>query len=328
MRRLTIVVAVLAALYSGYWFVGANAAEGAARGALADLNAQNWLVTYRDLNTRGFPSRFDTTVTDLSVVGPQKTVAYAVPFAQLFALSYAPNKIIAALANTHEIRIGSERLTLSTDGLRASASVRPGAALLFRAATVEVGAASLTASSGATTRIASALLAAQQTVGVAQSYDLYAETTGLSLPDPVMFVLSPQGDLPATLPRIALDLTVAFDSPIDRRAVTGAGPRIESIELKSSEILWGDMSLSAQGELSVDSNGYLAGTITLTATEWEHILGLAVNAGTVDPGVAPTWQNMGTALSNGSATLELPLRFQAGIMTLGVWPLGAAPKLR
>ena len=65
MRALFFVVAALAALYGGYWFVGERRVEGGLRQALADLAADGWEVDYASLDTTGFPSRFDTTITGL-----------------------------------------------------------------------------------------------------------------------------------------------------------------------------------------------------------------------------------------------------------------------
>ena len=57
MRRLFILVMVVATAYGGYWFYGARSAETGAKDALAALSQDGWTVAYESLNTRGFPSR-------------------------------------------------------------------------------------------------------------------------------------------------------------------------------------------------------------------------------------------------------------------------------
>ena len=122
MRTLFVVVALLAALYGGYWFIGQSQIERRAEAALADLEARGWDVAYSDLSTTGFPSRFDTTVSDIALTSPDGGIAWAAPFVQVFALSYRPNRIIAAWPDMQSLAVGGQRLDIAAQGLRASAS--------------------------------------------------------------------------------------------------------------------------------------------------------------------------------------------------------------
>lgn len=70
MRRLTFIVLILAAIYAGYWFIGVGAMEKSAADQFNDLEKSGWQVDYTDLSTAGFPSRFDTTVNDLTLTTP------------------------------------------------------------------------------------------------------------------------------------------------------------------------------------------------------------------------------------------------------------------
>ena len=82
MRPLLILVAILAALYGGYWLVGERQIEARAAQALDDLRAEGWQVDYASLDTSGFPSRFDTTLTDLRIADPSGQVTWSAPFVQ------------------------------------------------------------------------------------------------------------------------------------------------------------------------------------------------------------------------------------------------------
>jgi hypothetical protein len=96
MRRLTILVAVMALIYSAYWFIRATATERGARGALDNLTQQGWDISYASLNTRGFPSRFDTTFNEIDLSAPDGSIRFSAPFVQTMSLSYQPNHVIAA----------------------------------------------------------------------------------------------------------------------------------------------------------------------------------------------------------------------------------------
>jgi hypothetical protein len=68
--------------------------------------------------------------------------------------------------------------------------------------------------------------------------------------------------------------------------------------------------------------------LDIRADDWRGLIALAVNAGLIDPGVAPTWENFGVMITGGADMLDLPLTFSDGRMALGLLPLGAAPMLR
>ncbi|WP_439117971.1 DUF2125 domain-containing protein, partial [Nereida ignava] len=76
-----------AVLWAGYWFVGSTAAERGAKAWFADRSAQGWVADYDSIETRGFPSRFDTTINALELADPRTGWAWSAPFFQVFALS-------------------------------------------------------------------------------------------------------------------------------------------------------------------------------------------------------------------------------------------------
>jgi len=108
MIRLFFGAMILAALYAGYWVVGSRTVEGQAVSGLDALQSDGWTVAYSDVNTRGFPSRFDTTVTDLDLTAPDGT-RYQAPFVQALALSYRPNEVIAAFPDEQTLTIAGQR---------------------------------------------------------------------------------------------------------------------------------------------------------------------------------------------------------------------------
>ena len=326
-RRLTIFVAVLAALYSGYWFVGARAVKTAAEDALQQVNASGWTVDYSEINTRGFPSRFDTTVEAIRVLSPQGAVQYAAEFAQVLALSYAPNRVIAVLADLHELWILGVPFRIATDDLRASVAVSASTDLAFETATAEVGPVTIEAPTGDTFRAASALLASR--LSGESSYDLYAEIVGIRLPDTLLELVDPADQLPATIPRMAVDSTLQLDRAIDRHVVLGAPPPLaQRLDVKEISFAWGPMQLRGAGVLDVDVQGVPSGRLTFTIDAWEDMLDALVAVGAIEDGVAPTWRQLGQTISGGEASLTLPIDFRGGLMSIGIWPLGVAPRFR
>jgi len=95
MRKLIFLVVISALLYGGYWFVGRAQIEDRITEALIEADEGPYDVSFGTLRTRGFPSRFDTTVTDFSFNDPATGTAWLAPRFQLFALAYRPNEVIA-----------------------------------------------------------------------------------------------------------------------------------------------------------------------------------------------------------------------------------------
>jgi len=265
MRRLTILVIAAACLYSIYWFVGASRIEVGAKAALAQMQADGWEASHTDLATRGYPSRFDTTITELGLQPPDGSWRYTTPFAQAFALSYRPTHVIAAFADTHEL--------MTTDQLRP----KPDKAL---------------------------------------NYDLYL---GVAQMQPSQG--SPLSDL-------KFDATIQLDRTLDRHLAADASPKIEMIEVRAIQMVWDGIQVNGAGELTVDGAGVPFGEIEFKTTDWQKLVPSLSASGLIPPQFQIMAETVLQNLANDNGTLDIPLRFENGMMQLGPFPLGPAPRLR
>jgi hypothetical protein len=109
MRKLIVLVVVLATLYGGYWFIGRSQIQSRLTDAIVQVDAGEMNVTFTSLATRGFPSRFDTTVTDLVVEDPIAGVRWETPIFQLLALAYQPNNVRAYFPEEQVFVIDGDR---------------------------------------------------------------------------------------------------------------------------------------------------------------------------------------------------------------------------
>lgn len=125
MRWLLWLVAFLAALYGGYWFVGSSAVLKATEATLAQMKADG-TADYSKVELHGFPSRFDVTITDPKLVNSRDGLAtWSAPFVQVLALSYRPNNVIAVWPNDQTLTLADETLSLKSSSLKASVTVSP-----------------------------------------------------------------------------------------------------------------------------------------------------------------------------------------------------------
>lgn len=331
MRFLTILVAALALLYAGYWLVGSAAAERGARAALEGLRAEGWQVEYSALDTRGFPSRFDTTIAEPTLRDPRTGLGWRAPFLQAFALSYAPNRVILVWPERQEILLPGQTLAVTSADMRASAAIAADTALPLDAVTLEAQQIALASDLGWTAK-ADSLLAAFRDAGARPGlYDVFAEMRGIRLPDALRRALDPADDLPPALDLLRLDAELALDRPLDRHAggAGAAAPRLEALALRDLRLAWGDTILRATGELAIDRAGVPSGEIRLEARGWRAAIRALAGAGALDADLARTYERMAEALAAGDpeGALDLTLTLRDGMMRLGPVPLGPAPRL-
>ncbi|MFQ1701511.1 DUF2125 domain-containing protein [Loktanella agnita] len=330
MRKLTILIVVLAALYGGYWFVGARAVETGLRDGLADMARSGWQVGYRDLNTVGFPSRFDTTVDELALTTPDRRFSFAGPFLQVFALSYQPNRIIAVLPEAFDLAVDGQAIAVENADLRLSAGVQANTDVALDAVTVDTHALKVDVQGAGQIGVDHLLAALRDTPDAANRYDIYLGVDEFSLPEQVLRALDPDDRLSGTITRITLDAGVTLDKQLDRHALDARlpAPVVEQVNLKTLAIDWDGISVVASGEITLDALGIPGGQITFKTAEWREIIDLLQRAGVIDAGLAPTLTNAVRAIAAGDDQLELPVSFQNGFMSVGPLPIGPAPRFR
>lgn len=324
MRKLTILVLAVAAIYAGYWFVGASAAERAAKAAVSNMQAQGWSIEASDISTAGFPSRFDTTITDLTALSPDQRIGWTAPYVQALALSYKPNEVIIAFPAQHVLQLNGQDIALTTDGFRASASIAPAPSTPLAQATAELASARIAFTNDITLTTGKGLAALRRSEGEA-SYDAYFDLRDIGLPT---HLVAAMGDVARGISQITVDADVVLDRPLDRHAGTGSAPQLDAIDLTALTIQWGAMSLRGKGQINIDPSGIPTGRITLSLRGWDQMIDAATRLGLIDPGLVQTAKTMATTMALGSDTLDLPLIFENGLAFAGPIPLGPAPHLR
>lgn len=316
MRNLTILVVILGALYSGYWFIGQRTVENAAASAIQQMQADGWRINVSDIETRGFPSRFDTTISDVTLSPPDGSWQYTAPFVQALALSYRPNDVIAALPNEQIIDLPSEQLTVTSERLRASTGVEASTDLNFKGFTAEGDKIALTSSLGWSANLDRILAAMRKSEVGETAYDLYSEATGIEI-----------AGLPP-IERLMMDSLATLDKPLNRDTFQSAerGPvRLMQLGLNDATLVWGDMQIRASGDLAAPT-GTAEGRITLEVRNWERLLEILVETSLVEAEVADTYRNMGQVFSSGTDRLEVPVDFANGLISIGPLPIGRAPQ--
>lgn len=325
MRALLWISVLLAALWSGYWFVGKSAVERGFEAFLEQAPTRGLEVSQAGYGVAGFPSRFDLTVTEPRVTDRRSQTVWEAPFVQVFSLSYQPWHVIAAFAPTQTIRTPAEDLTLVSSKLQASVVVTPGAALALDRSTVVGDAVQVTSSLGWQVAADQIRFATRADPSLANTHDIGVELVNLT-PDPRLATRLP--DLPAQISLARLDANVTLSGPIDRFAAA-TRPQVTAVSLRNAALTWGNLGVTAQGDL-VMVGGLPEGRIDIRVTGWRNLVTLATNLGMVTPDVAQTMLGVLTAYATSSGdpeVLQMPLVLAGGFMSLGPLPLGPIPRL-
>ena len=324
MLRAVLVVIVGAFLaWGGYWFVGSRALERA---------VDDWIVKTPEaraeaLSVRGFPNRFDVTVTN--PVYETAALRWSAPFAQVFSLSYKPNHLLAVFPHDQVLRIHGVDWAVHSADMRASLVTRASADLTLDRATMVIDALRAQGLGGGDAFQARTVRVASRAVeDDPLAHEVGVEVLGLRLPPEVRALLDPAAALPPELDRLHVDATVHFDRPLDR--MNGAQARAQGIDLRGLSADWGEIGLRGDGAFDIDDLGQISGEVEATITNWMQLLDVLRAGGLWDPGMDPMITGLlsGLAREDGDeTTLTLPLSVQRGQLYLGMFPLGRLPAL-
>ena len=335
MRKLLFLLIAAAALWSGYWFVGSTAVREGVVTWFADASRQGLTAENTGVTVAGFPNRFDLTIDGPKLSDPASGAGWQAPFVQVFAMTWKPWHVIAALPPEQVVTLPDQVLTVGSQGLMASLRAKPSTDLPLAEVRLAGSSLSLASDRGWTLALGEFTLGlrADDALGPA-GYELGFDLAPLT-PDPGFLAAAkavtipdlPPSDLPGVIDALWGSIYLTFSAPLDRNA-GAAQPYLRRVEINQFNLTWGALAASASGVVEADGNGYAAGRVTVDITNWDRLPALLVAAGLVTPEVAPTIARGMQALAAQSADLKvlsLSLVMEDGRMSFGPFPLGPAP---
>lgn len=328
MRKLIVLAIVLASLYGGYWFVGKSQIQTRLAEALEQVDEGPMDISYESMTTRGFPSRFDTTFIDLEIYNPDARVRWETPLFQLLALSYQPNNVRAYFPPEQQITVDGEEFTLFTSQMVARGQVSASTTLAFQQAELEMLNPRLRTEEGAELALARLFAAMRLTPDTDQTYDVFFEARSIVLPEDIRNMVDVGNQQPPIIQSLRLDSDVTMTGPLELNG--GDVGQIETLSIREFAFEWGEISVSAIGDLTPDTSGVINGSITLSARNWQQALDLAVAAGAIPEDRRLLLVGIINSLDETPHipdTLTATLMITNGQMALGPLPLGTAPRL-
>ncbi|OUS04339.1 hypothetical protein A9Q96_15435 [Rhodobacterales bacterium 52_120_T64] len=333
MRGLITLILVLSLGWSAWWLIGTTAQKSAIETWMEQRRDAGWTAEVEEFKVIGYPNRFDSIFTDLTLSNPDAGWTWQAPHFQLLALSYKPNHIIAVWPGVHSYSTRDDTTTITSSLFRGSLIFKPDTALSLDRMQLETTELTLAGESGwhASAEAASIAFFAHNTPDVPpNSYDLYLKALEFSPSSTWRDSLDQSDALPDTIPEVIFDATLTYDNPWDRFAIEHTNPRMTAIQIRDLRFLWGDLNLNGTGAIGITNEGFFDGTFTLQAKKWRPLLDLIIAAQLLTP-------EFGTALDRGislvatlagnPSDLEVKLRFADNLTYIGPIPIGPAPRV-
>lgn len=330
-RRLIGLAVVAAIFWSAWWILAAVAVQLGADLWLQDRRIEGWVADVGAVEVTGYPSRFRIDIAAPDLADPETGLAWSAPRLVAETPAWQPADVTLTFPAEQTVATPRERLALTTDSMVARLALVPGRSLTLLRAEASVAAAEVVSSLGWQAAVAEARLSAVRPDDAATALDLRADAAQLAPAAPVLGRLDPAGRLPRTVELVAVDARVDFDRPWDRRAVEERRPQPVRIDLRRAKATWGIVDIEAAGNLVIDAEGVPEGALQVRAVNWREILAVATDAGLLGEDLAATVERgleFVAGASGNPETIELPLGFRDGRISLGPIPLGPAPSFR
>ena len=263
MFRLIIAIAILsAAMWSGFWIYGSGKFEDKIAGYLAALQQTGWKTSHGDIETRGFPNRFDSTISDLRLVNPPGWFGWHLPFVQVLALSYRSDRFILAFPTRQVMNIGDHGFWINPDGMRASVDFLEANPKVVKQAIFESEGIQISGTSGWKAGFGKTLLAARQVQGDTRNYRIAVQARhhpGLAA--------GAETSLAAVLVKdwtgIDVDANMVFNKPVSVHSCSEPAIRLEEIDLSRFALRMKKTEINVSGNLRIDNRNRMSGRIAV-----------------------------------------------------------------
>ena len=318
-------VFLAAALWSGYWYFGAQAQERIYVDLLSESRDQGWTAESRNLGVSGFPNRFDTTFTDLNFRDPSGRWHWRGETFQLKALSYQPNHIIMAWPGEQELGTPEGSVKLNAELLRASLVVSPTSTLPLARFQIEGEQIALNSPEFGTAHIAGLNGALYQDEANATNYLLGVKLTDVNPPTRLSTGLGGIPFLRGAIESIDISAILEFDREIDRLALqNGQPPRPVSAKIEQGKIVWGGSELTVSGEVFEGSGQFIEGSLSFDVQNWEPLFEVFKQATNLSTTELLTLKRALDAIAGGE-NLAFTVSFANGKSLIGPVTIGPAP---
>jgi hypothetical protein len=329
MRKLFWLCLIAAAVYSGYWWIGARASDKAMEAWFTARQSDGWHAEHSNIKVSGYPLRFASRISDITLADPQTGTAFSTPYLDITNLSFAPTKLTANLAPDLRIATPLQAIDITNTNAQGTLDVGAGLALPLQHAACELSGIDAQSNAGWGFTLTQASLESSQHDDDAQTYDITFTAQDLAPSAGLMSRIDPNAFLSDRFDHFQLNTTVRFDKQWDMSALEGHRPQPRAIDLHNITAQWGSLELRVAGTLAVDERGLPTGQIEVKAQNWREMIALGIAAGAIPERLESILLRSGAliaGLKGNKETLDAELTLDNGQISFGFIPLGQAPR--
>lgn len=325
MKRLIVMIVLLAGAWSAYWFYASAQKRTALENWFTEKQEEGWDASYEDLSIMGFPNRVDATLNEVRVANQDGSINWQAPFLQLLSLVYNPSHVIVIWPQNQTLVTPYTTIALRQEDLRASVVFDGDNASSLNRFSL-VGEKMEARTDRGSWEAAEFLLAAERLTGATSDYRVGLTTKDMSVSLP----LPGAGALPNQIEALTLDTNVSFEHAWDANSFLFDRPKPTKLEIVSADVTWGAMDLQASGTLALDETGTPEGSIDFSLNNWEELIGDIANSGAMSHQQAQSMMMMISMIASSTGdprSFDGTLTISGGMMRLGQLPIGPAPRI-
>jgi hypothetical protein len=330
MRFLIRLFVLLAVLFCGWWALASYGVSQAISGWVEDANASGWQVEAQTAQA-GFPFNIRTDVAAVEVLDTSTQSLLKAKGVRVSARTYWPGYVDIDLPDTPMVFADAAQLTsLQTKDGKATLRLRPGFALELRTATLNASSWTMLFNQAPLISGGALTAEAHQNGDTRARYDITLQADALTPGNLPRSLLSLPATWPISFEALTANGSVTFDAPLRPDSMEGTPPQFRQIELNEAQVVWGALSLRANGLLDVDPGGVPTGVMSVQAKDWRGLLDLAEQAGALPArqrGQIELVLGLLASRSGRPEDMDIDVAFQNGRMLVSGIALGPAPRL-
>ncbi|MEO1611615.1 MAG: DUF2125 domain-containing protein, partial [Pseudomonadota bacterium] len=258
--------------WSVWWQLAASAQKSALEDWMAAQRAEGWVAEASSVDVVGYPNRLDATLRNLALANPTEGWSWEAERLAIRQVAYDPTFLVVHFPPESRLAVPGARARLTADRMEASMKVADASSLAVERASFDAQLPGLAAEAGWTAsaeRITLHMRAAPD-AGPENAYEFRLDALRLRPPEFLRRMVDPARALPAAIDIVAAEGRAALDRRIDRFALEGAPPQMESLSLKQAKATWGELDLAVAGAARADAAGYAEGEFDISARNWRR----------------------------------------------------------
>ncbi|MEM8793589.1 MAG: DUF2125 domain-containing protein, partial [Pseudomonadota bacterium] len=277
--------------------------------------------------------RLERRIQNIALTDPGTGWSWNLPEVSFFGEATSPTVLRLSLPDQHLISLPREKVEIGHSRMVADLSLAPDAGLTWRHGAIDGADLMLEAQSGwtgAAKTLSAEIRARAPATAPPNSYAVTLSSTEVSIPKPLLDQIDPTGLLDPLVDEIRLDGTAALRAPLDRFALERGRLALNAATVRDAELRWGDMKVSASGQIETDLRGYATGEIDLKLTKWREMIRIARRSGKIDRSMIDAIEQglrFVSIIAGDGEDVELTLNLSGGKVRIGPVAIGDAPRL-